>query len=219
MNLVCFPHYTCGGLLVDIFEKTFSSTTDNGGINSISHSLGKIGDSDTIFDNYNPADLLSKINQICTTVTDNTWAGTHCWPGILDTSSLTQVVVVTTTTYRSKLYRWLRAYYHYYEKSNPWLAVSGQERIDKERETAKNYLRPFLPVVGNNIINIEFAEIVEISTEFLKLTQGLEINNHMDRWKSINYFLYNDKVWKSVPFLRFYEAELENQLNKHYIYE
>lgn len=219
MNLICFPHYTCGGLLSDIFEQTFSSVLENGGLNSITHLLGKIGDSDTVFDNYNPGELLSKITQLQHAVNDNTWVGTHCWPGIVDTSALNQVVVVTTTTYRSKLYRWVRAYYHYYAKSKPWIEVTNQARIDKERETAKNYLIPFLPVVSKNIINIEFSEIVETSVEFLKLVQGLEITSHMDRWKSINHFLYNDNIWNSVPFHRFYEAELECQLNKHYIYE
>ena len=183
MNLICFPTYTCGGVLCDIFKQTFSSVGKNGGIGSVNHSL-----------NHSTEDFLSKISELQETVDANSWVGTHCWPGILDTSMLTQVLVITTTTYRSKLYRWIRAYYHYYAKSNPWLEVTGLARIDKERETAKNYLTPFLPVVGKNIINIEFSEIVEISAEFLKLTQGLEINKHMDRWRSINYFLYDNNI-------------------------
>lgn len=218
MNLICFPHYTCGGLLTDIFEQTFSEVAPNGGINSINHSFGKIGDSDTVFNKYDPAEFWSAITKI-EDIADNTWISTHCWPGILDTSRLNQVLVITTTTYRSKLYRWMRAYYHYYEKSNPWLEVSGQARIDKERETAKNYLIPFLPVNDKNIINIEFAEIVENNPEFLKLTKGLEIDKHMDRWKSLNYFLYDTNIWNSTAFCRFYEAEVETQLSKFYIYE
>lgn len=219
MNLICFPHYTCGGLLTDIFNQTFSEVAPNSGINSINHSLGKIGDSDTVFDNYDTEKFSFIISQLQNVVKKDEWVSTHCWPGILDTSLFDQVLSVTTTTYRSKLYRWMRAYYHYYEKSDPWLAVSGQARIDKERETAKNYLVPFLPSDNKNIINIEFAEIVETSTEFLKLINGLDIIHHMDRWKKINYFLYGNELWNSTPFRRFHEAELETALGRYYVYE
>ena len=219
MNLICFPHYTCGGLLTDIFNQTFSEVAPNGGINSINHSLGKIGDSDTVFDNYNTEKFNLASFQLQNVVKKDEWISTHCWPGILDTSIFEQVLSVTTNTHRSKLYRWMRAYYHYYEKSDPWMAVLDQARIDKERETAKNYLVPFLPTQGKNIINIEFAEIVETSAEFLKITTGLNITSHMDRWKSINHFLYNNEIWNSTPFRRFYEAESETLLGKYYIYE
>ena len=219
MNLICFPHYTCGGLLTDIFNQTFSKVASNGGISSINHSLGKIGDSATVFDNYNTEKFSLAISQLQNVVKKDEWISTHCWPGILDISIFEQVLSVTTTTYRSKLYRWMRAYYHYYEKSDPWLSVSDQSRIDKERETAKNYLVPYLPSDSKNIINIEFAEIVETSKEFLKLTNGLKIDKHMDRWKLINHFLYNDKIWNSTPYRRFYEAELETQLDRYYVYE
>jgi hypothetical protein len=219
MNLICFPHYTCGGLLTDIFNQTFSEVAPNGGINSINHSLGKIGDSDTVFDNYNTEKFNLAISQLQNAVRKDEWISTHCWPGVLDTSIFEQVLSVTTNTHRSKLYRWMRAYYHYYEKSDPWMAVSDQVRIDKERETAKNYLVPFLPTQGKNIINIEFAEIVETSAKFLKITTGLDTTSHMDRWKSINHFLYNNEIWNSTPFRRFYEAESETLLGKYYIYE
>ena len=124
----------------------------------------------------------------------------------------------TTTTYRSKLYRWIRAYYHYYEKSEPWLAVSGMYRVDKERETAKNYIKPFLPVAGPNVINIEFAEIVEESLQFKNLVAQHSVTEHMERWKKINSFLYNTDIWNSTPVKRYYEAELEVNLTQYYIY-
>ena len=91
------------------------------------------------------------------------------------------------------------------------MAVLDQARIDKERETAKNYLVPFLPTQGKNIINIEFAEIVETSAEFLKITTGLNATSHMDRWKSINHFLYNNEIWNSTPplYLAIMSAKFE----------
>ena len=214
-NIICFPHYTAGGLLCDILSNTYSTVGKNGGINSIRHQLGKIGDSDTVFDNYDPADLTTALSSI---QIDENWVGTHCWPGLLDISELKQVVNITTTTYRSKLYRWIRAYHHYYEKSEPWLAVSGMYRVDKERETAKNYIKPFLSVTGTNVINIEFAEIVEESLQFKNLTAQHNVAEHMERWKKINFFLYDTEIWNSTPVTRYYEAELEVNLNQYYIY-
>jgi hypothetical protein len=215
-NIICFPHYTAGGLLCDILSNTYSTVGENGGINSIRHELGKIGDSNTVFDEYNPADLLLALDKI--TITDNSWIGTHCWPGLLDISQFNQVVNITTTTYRSKLYRWIRAYYHYYENSGPWQQVTGMDRLDKERETAKNYIKPFLPVVGENVINIEFAEIVEGSPQFSKLVANNNVTAHMERWKQVNDFLYDKEIWNSTPVKRYYEAELEVNLNQYYIY-
>ena len=87
----------------------------------------------------------------------------------------TIILIITTTTSRSKIYRWTRANYHYYEKSVPWQSTHGMDRIDKERETAKNYLKPFLPVFGANTVNIEFSEIVEQTPQFLNLVKIGEI--------------------------------------------
>jgi hypothetical protein len=217
MNLICFPHYTCGGLLCDILNDTFSNIGANGGIQSLEHSIGKIGDADSVLVDYESNVILDKLKHL--TIPKSAWVGTHCWPDKLDLTLFGQVILVTTTTYRSKLYRWSRAYHHYYFNSTPWSAVFGQDRIDKERETAKNYLIPFMPLDGKNIVNIEFSQVVESSVEFLKLTQSQNIDKHMDRWKSINYFLYDNNIWNSDPFLRFYEAETEVNLNKYYIYE
>jgi len=169
-----------------------------------------------VFDNYDPVDFLSKISRL--RVDKNSWVGTHCWPGLLDVDQFDRVIIITTTTCRSKLYRWIRAYHHYYLKSLPWLEVFDMDRIDKERETAKNYLKPFLPVDGPNVINIEFAEIVDKSQQFINLTAGHKISASLTRWRKINNFLYDDKIWHSTAVKRYYEAELEVNLNQYYVY-
>jgi hypothetical protein len=217
MNLICFPHYTCGGLLCDILNNTFSTAGNNGGINSIVHGLGKIGDADTIFTDFDTLEFQNTISAL--DIPDDQWIGTHCWPGQVDISIFNHVILITTTTFRSKIYRWMRAYYHYYEKSAPWLTAVDMQRIDKERETAKNYLIPFEPGKQSNVINIEFAEIVETSTEFKNLMAGKDLDHHMDRWKSINKFLYATDIWKSNPVIRYYEAESEMLLQKYYVYK
>lgn len=219
MNLICFPHYTCGGLLCDILNETFSTVGKHGGINSFTHNIGKIGDADTIFVDYDPEVLINQLQKLKTP--NSKWIGTHCWPGNLNLELFDRVIVVTTTTFRSKLYRWTRAYHHYYFQSAPWVELTGHARIDKERETAKNYLVPFMPVHRSNIniVNIEFAEIVEKTVEFKNLMYGKDTDCHMDRWQKINSFLYDTTIWSSNPFKRFYEAELETQLSKHYVYK
>lgn len=217
MNLICFPHYTCGGLLCDILNETFSRLGANGGINSIHHSLGKIGDADTVLTDYDSQQLIQAVKNL--QCDPGTWIGTHCWPGQLDLDIFDQVIVVTTTTSRSKLYRWVRAYYHYYSKSKPWTQTQAQDRIDKERETAKNYLVSFDPVIHPRAVNIEFAEIVENSVEFRKLMGKHQIDTHLDRWRVVNSFLYSHDMWTSVPAQRLYEAELESNLGQYYVYK
>jgi len=217
MNLICFPHYTCGGLLCDILNNISSDVYSNGGINSDMHDIGKIGDVDTVFTDFDPHIFQKKISKF--NVPDGQWVGTHCWPGKIDTSIFNQVILVTTTTFRSKIYRWMRAYYHYFEKSEPWLGITDMQRVDKERETAKNYIIPFMPIIRPNIINIEFAEIVETSAEFKMLIAGKDVDHDMDRWKSLNKFLYESDIWKSNPVVRYHEAETEINLQKNYVYQ
>jgi hypothetical protein len=217
MNLICFPHYTCGGLLCDILNNTFSPIGKNKGINSIKHNYGKIGDTDTVLTEFDLAKFNSIFSQQNRSSTD--WVGTHCWPGKIDLTMFDRVLVITTTTFRSKIYRWIRAYRHYYLESLPWTSVVGLSRIDKERETAKNYLEPFLPIFQSNVVNIEFAEIAEMNSEFYKITSGLPVDRHMNRWKEINNFLYDEKIWDSDPVKRYYEAEYEVNLQKYYVYE
>ena len=70
-----------------------------------------------------------------------------------------------------------------------------------------------------NVINIEFSEIVENLIEFQQLVHLENTNDHYERWKNINKFLYEDDIWNSIPFKRFYEAELECNLKKYYVYQ
>lgn len=216
MKLICFPHYTCGGLLCDILSNTYSPMGIAGGINSYNHQIGKIGDADSVQTDYNVEHFL----KLCKELSSEEYVGSHIWPGNLDTSIFDQVILITTATSRSKLYRWLRTYYHYYMQSEPWTDIepNTMERIDKERETAKNYLVPFLPVNCDNCYNIEFSEIVDNSAEFQQLIQGHNSQRSLNRWREVNSFLYKD-FWNSNPARRFYEAEMEQSLNKFYVYK
>lgn len=215
-NLICFPHYTCGGLLCDIMSESFSPLSPNGGIASIQHSVGKIGDTATVMLDYDPKEFMQTLSS--KNLRDYTWIGTHCWPGRLPMNQFNKVLIVTTTTFKSKIYRWARAHYHYF--SPEWKNVIGMELLDKSRETAKNYLIPFEPVLGDaNVLNVEFADIVESTQEFYHAINYQECIKHMVRWKEVNYFLYTEDFWKSDVVNHFYQAELEVNLQRYYRYE
>jgi hypothetical protein len=213
MKIVCFPHYTCGGLLCDILNNTFSPVAENGGIESIHHSIGKIGD-ELIYKEF---DVNLLLNQLHKFKDHDVWIGTHCWLGDQDLSSFNCIINITTLTYKSRFYRWVRAYHHYYLKSVPWQNLHGMEEIDKQRETAKNYLEPFLPINHSRVINIEFADVVERHHSFLAILPNTSAN-HLNRWQTVNNFLYQENIWQSTAAKRFYEAEYEVLSNQYYQY-
>lgn len=213
LNLVCFPHYTCGGLLCDILNDTFSAEY-NGGVSNLCHNAGKIGDTLTVMSDFDPEKFQQKISQI--ELKDNTWISTHCWPGKLDLTQFNRVIVVTTCTNRSRVYRWVRTFNHYFAKT--WTNLHGQELIDKSRETAKNYLVPFMPVFNFNVVNLEFAEVVENTKEFNIAIQGTQSDRHVKRWQQLNNFLYSEDFWNSFAVKRFHEADLEVALKRYYQY-
>jgi len=214
-NLICFPHYTCGGLLCDILSDTFSPLHTNGGVDGVHHSVGKIGDASTVFTDYNPQEVMNNIATM--DLPDHSWIGTHCWPGKLPLDQFDQVIVITTTTFKSKIYRWARAHYHYFIPT--WQTFSGMELIDKARETAKNYVVPFAPVVSkSNVINIEFADVVETTPEFYYAINNRDCSMHIDRWKKVNSFLYSSTFWQSETVQYFYQAEMEINLDRYYRY-
>lgn len=214
MKLVCFPHYTCGGLLCDILNNTFSNIGANGGINSIHHSFGKIGDTATVQTQFDPARIMQTISS--RTSDDNVWAGTHAWPGALLLDQFDNIIAVTTSTWKSKLYRWTRSFHHYFAPQ--WTQLSGIERVNIIREIAKNYHVEFAPVIADNVINIEFADIVENTQEFKHVFKDYSIDRHIERWQSINHFLYTD-IWTAESTQAFYQAEVEINLQRYYRYE
>lgn len=193
----------------------FSPLGDNGGIGARAHNMGihTIGDSDTVMKNFSVDDFMESVKHI----PQGNWVGTHCWPGSLPLNQFEKVIVVTTTTYRSQIYRWARAYHHYFAPQ--WTDLTGMNLIDKLRETAKNYTVPFDPVFHPRVENIEFSDIVETTAEFQYLTQGHDTTAHMQRWKEINKFLYQENFWNLLEVQEFGRAQQELYLKRHYRYE
>jgi len=221
VNLICFPHYTCGGLLCDIMTKIMSPIGENGGIVSLAHRLGKIGDNATVFVDYNSVELIDKIKQhkkIADPTDQLQWVGTHCWPGNLPLAEFNQVINITTTTYQSKLYRWYRAYMLYFKPL--WGELTGMDLIDKMRETAKNYIIPAEPVFSPSVINLEFADVVHQTEEFKKVVECRSYKHHMERWLNYNNFLLKSPdLWNHSVSKSFYEAEFEINLKRYYQYD
>lgn len=214
IKIVSFAHYTCGGLLCDMLNQTFSPLAANGGIASIQHNIGKIGDADSVMENFDQQQFLQHVQKANTTH----WVGTHCWLGNVDLDSVDQVINVTTETYRSRLLRWIRAYQLYYLDSVPWRGLTGMQQIDKQRETAKNYLKPFKRIDHSRVINLEFADVVDHAPTLQAVVTG-DIESHVQRWQQANYFLFDQNLWTSTAATRFYEAEYEVAVGQAYTYE
>jgi hypothetical protein len=214
-NLVSFPHYTCGGLLCDILNNNWSSIGTQGNILSTYHSLGKIGDSDTVFTEFNLELLQDRISQL--TTPHGSWIGSHCWPTKQLTNIFDNIILVSTATSRSQIYRWARAYHHFFKSQ--WEHLVGMEKIDKMRETAKNYVIPFEPVQTNNVENLEFADVVDATAEFFYLVRNHNYTSQIERWQKVNCFLYDENFWNSDVVKSFYQAEHEVKLGRYYRYE
>lgn len=213
MKLICFPHYTAGGLLCDILENKFSTVGAHGGIDSGSHALAKLGDSESIFDKFDAEQFNLRLLEY---QHSEKVVGSHCWPGGLDLSTADQVILITTETSRSKIYRWLRAWHLLFSKTDAVKCLAGQDLIDKQRELAKNYIAPFRAIP--DATNVEFADIVETTNEFYKVTKDLVTEHHMQRWQQINYFLYDTNLWSNELVKRYYEAEFEITHGRSYQY-
>jgi len=73
-------------------------------------------------------------------------------------------------------------------------------------------------VFADNVVNIEFADIVENTQEFKCIVQNYSVHDHIERWQGLNSFLYQG-VWNSLPAQAFYQAEVEINLQRYYRYE
>lgn len=223
INLVCFPHYTCGGLLCDILHAKMSNNNQVGGIDSAEHNIAKIGDNNSVYDNYDIKLFYDTVEQYKKTLSNNevVWAGTHCWPGLIDSLQFNKIINVTTLTLRSKIYRWARSYHLYY-KPRVEYTLDTLKYKDIMRNTAKNYIKPFLPVKADNIINIEFSEIVEETVYFQKIIKSLTLvflQGTIENWKETNNFLYSANFWNSTEVKLFHEAEYEVLTGTEYVYQ
>lgn len=199
--------------MCDIMTNKFSPVAANGGIDSIEHGVGKIGDTNSVLVDYSVEEFMASVQQ----VPQDAWVGTHCWPGKLPLESFRRVIVITTSTYRSQIYRWLRAYHHYFQPQ--WQDLSGMELTDKTRETAKNYVTAFDPVYDVRVENLEFADVVEQTAEFKHVTKNCEIQPHMQRWIQLNEFLYSNDLWNNPLVQEFSRAQHEIHLQRYYRYE
>lgn len=216
MILVCFPHYTAGGLLCDILTNSVSGIANNGGLNNPAHSYLKVGDSDSVQQSLDLVQFNKKFQEL---KSRSTVFGTHCWAEYLPCEKFDTVFNLTTQTNKSKVYRWGRAFHHYFTKSTPWQINDQMQRIDKQRETAKNYVIPQINSTKSNVINIEFEDIVDSSHWFKSAFSGYSFNESVENWKNNNQFLYDKDFWNSEPVIRFREAEYEIITGQQYYYE
>jgi hypothetical protein len=208
MNLVCFSNNTAGALVCDLLNR--KPLVFNGyKVDNIEHSLFKLGDTPTVQLHININDWNKLVNKY---KDRTTWMGTHAHPtAIPDLTVFQSVIAITTTTRRSKLYRWLRYYNGWFLSNTPgWEETDELPKIDKIRELSKNVFVEF--TADPRCINIEFEDIV--TGVFVK--QNNLNNDYFLNWQSANSWLYETN--KSWAERRFDEAEWELQYGTPYKY-
>lgn len=177
---------------------------------SYEHSIFKIDDTPGIqltinVDQWN--DLVLQYNN------SSLWFGTHVHPtGIPNLDKFESVIVITTESRQSKLYRWLRYYYGWFKETEVnWIEKDDLESIDKIRHLSYNVFDTFTPHPACR--NIEFEDIV--SGKFIQ-QNNLNLD-YFNIWKKKNSWLYSidENSW---AIKRFNEAEYEILTKSSYKY-
>lgn len=204
MNLVCFPHYTCGGLFCDILNKESSAFGKHNNIESLKHSIGKAPPKNyyngTGFDKevlyHRTLYLNADVHGVFISPKSNYWLGTHCWAGNFDTSLYGNIILVTTENTKSKIYRYARVFYTMIAGKYPYIS-KPQRPTDVESYKLLGYNK----VIADNVFNIEFEDIVEWKPnveELLIQFVGENCRDHMHRrrraWMQMNDFLFDERL-------------------------
>lgn len=199
LKLVCFANNTGGGLVCDLLNRQ-SNSMRGYKTTGIEHSAFKIGDSPTIYTNID-TDLWNQ--RVLKYSQSTSWFGTHTHPTVIpNLSQFDKVLAITTSSRKSKLYRWLRLYHGWFVNTFPdWKESDSIYSIDKIKELAKNVFAEFTP--HPSCINVEFEDIV--NGEFVK--QYRLNTEYFNYWASNNRWLYQDE--ESWAVRRFNEAEFE----------
>lgn len=194
LNLICFPHFTCGGLLTTMLNDEMGVVVEDRQIvSSWRHQFGKrivfnnACDNESVFRLYNTERFLKEI----TCIPNIGWISTHCWPGPLilhdSFNKIDQILNITTVTLQSRLLREHRV-----------RALSPHINDYTKHSTIVNdsYAISAEPVFHKKIINLEFSDVVFCTGTFIDIVNLLAPNRtipletHMDRWRKLNYFLY-----------------------------
>lgn len=222
MNLICYSHYTGGGILCNILNKFPRDRERKVGarINNFEHFLF-IGDNWTVYDDFDVNRFEYQRQKVLQRNFDPEWRknkffGTHCHPIKINLANFNHAISITTDSKLSQLYRWLRAYHLYFKPQ--WQSYYNQERQDLLRETAKSYHRPFYHCAKERLIEIEFADMVHKNSKFTNMCQQLVQEPdfyRFDEWLNLNNFMFEpDKEAVNA----FWEAEYELSVQHRYVY-
>jgi hypothetical protein len=205
MNLVCFPGYTCGALFCDILNKESSQVGKNNNILSAKHNYGKV----PLNDPYKGKDFdLELFNNQVKKYFDfpgskNSWIGTHCWPGDLDTSAFENVIHISTENDPSKMYRYARIFFTMIAGKYPGVnkPKTFREFKPKKPEDLIPFRLGYDKVYRPNIINIEFEDVVNwkddvtsVLLNFIGNDYHHHILNRRKVWTTVNDFLYDERI-------------------------
>jgi hypothetical protein len=189
MNLVCFPNFTAGGLLCDLYNKT-QTLIQHGTVRNKEHSVLKISNFDNpnkfVWDDVVYVLWEKRCKQLSANIVGK-YYGTHLpAQGIRNKSDFTHIINITTNSHNSKFYRWLR--YYYLEIDNRfWLDT--ESKINSKKVQMDNYKNFVLQTSSYDDIdceNVEFSDIVNGSYIQKKLLD----ESYFQDWKKQNNFLF-----------------------------
>jgi len=204
MNLICFPHYTCGGFFCDLLNKETSPIGKSNNIESAKHNIGKVPPKNS----YNgtgvdEVELYLKtlyqneyVRGVFISPSSNAWLGTHCWPGNFDTSLYNNILLITTENKMSRLYRYARVFY-------TMIAGVFAYNPKPQRPTdIKSYKTlGYDKVIADNVYNLEFEDVVEwkpnveeLLLKFIDHTFIGHIHARRKTWVELNDFLYDRRI-------------------------
>lgn len=201
MKLITAPYNTCGDLLCEVANKSYSSISNGNYHNSVDPIRGSVNTYNSIDLKINRDDL-SAYNIFPRMIYEGfkdrkDWIGTQYYPAIkfpiMEKATLhvhpkffKKIVAVTVTTDMSKIYRFSRIKYHHYN--------SFTKERPRKTEKFEHWLETTHAIEGSNIFNIEFSDFVENKMireliDFLEITDIQYYNERRFGWIKENSFL------------------------------
>ena len=190
MKIVCVGSYCAGALICDLLNGEASPFETSVIQNRFNHTL-KVGPDDKFLHLVLPTHL-AEWEKLTTRLVGAEWtegkAFGHHQPIFLipNLDIFEEVYNITTTTMKSRWYRFLRHY---------WIEINGQKMMQEySMDNIKGMINiikhdpSWLPVEGPNITNIEFEDVV--SGKWCEETGG--DMKHMATWRRKNKFILDD---------------------------
>jgi hypothetical protein len=189
MNLVCFANHTGGGIVCDLLNNA-NSPLSGIRVRSTAHGVLKMGDTGRVHRQFDKDHWQFLKQQVETDpFLSKSWVGTHCHPSCIPDvylNEFTKIIAITTETWESKWYRYLRLVHGNLQPTKMPIEESASYLV---AETFESHAK---------CVNIEFKEVV--NGNFVK---AFALNTEtFNKWTEANNFLYTNPDPKLLDFFK-----------------